>query len=105
MSLNEFMRTPPKLSRLAAGVASEFGVGDHGDVAAGREELHDFGAFASHFCPAGLGLGILFEGTIGRAFEFEVNLGETALCGAADRIDLAGESDFLGAVNEGLAPD
>lgn len=95
----------PKVLRLDVGVVGEFASNNHGDVPAGGEELHDLGAFAGHFGPSGFGLGILFEGAIGHAIEFEIDLGEPALGGAADGIECTGESDSFGAVNKSLAPD
>jgi len=83
----------------------DFGVADGGDVAAGDEELHDLGAFASEGSPAGGGRWILLEAADALAGEIEIYLGELALGRGLDGIGIIADDYALSAFDEDLTPD
>jgi hypothetical protein len=58
----------------------DFAVADGGDVAAGNQELHDLGAFASELSPARGRCGILLQAANALAGEIEIDLGELVFC-------------------------
>lgn len=83
----------------------DFRVADCGDVAAIDQELHDLGAFAGEFGPAGRGGRILLEAAYALAGEFEIDLGELGFCGVLYGVRVVAKADALFAMYECLAPD
>jgi len=86
-------------------VVCDFAVRNDGKIAAVGEELHDFGAFARELGPAGSCFGILFEGSVGQAIKFEVDLREASFGGMAHGIDFVTQGDFFGGVEKRLTPN
>ena len=82
-----------------------FSVADGGDVTAGDEELHDFGAFADERSPARGGCGILLEAADALASEVEIYLGELALGGGPDGIGIIAKDHARFAFDEHLTPN
>jgi len=81
-----------------------FSVADGGDVAAGDEELHDFGAFAREGGPARGGCGILLEAADAPTGKVEIDLGELALGGGPDGIGIITHDYARFALDEDLTP-
>jgi hypothetical protein len=86
-------------------VGEDFSAVDYRDVTTALQELHYFFAFGCELRPAGLGFGVLFEGAERFALELEIDLGEIAFGGSADRIRIAVNDDTLRRLDERLLPD
>ena len=74
-------------------------------MAAGDEELHDLGAFASEGSPSRGGSGILLEAADPLTGKVEIDLGELALGGGMDGIGIIADDYAIFAFDEDLTPD
>ena len=78
---------------------------DYGYVSTALQELHHFFTFACQLRPAGLCFWILLQGADGFALKLEIDLGEFALCGAADGVRIATDGDAIRGFDECLLPN
>jgi hypothetical protein len=62
------------LSLFRGTVVFQDSVGDHADVPACSQKLHDFRAFPRRFCPTGFSLRILFQAAKFNAVHFKIDL-------------------------------
>ena len=86
-------------------IKMHFAVSNYRDVFSVFQELHDFGAFSGHLCPAGLCGGILLQSTQLSSGELKINLFEFLARRGADAKGVVFDSYELEVVDEGLAPD
>jgi len=71
-------------------------IGDHADVSARAQKLHDFRAFAGHFCPSRFGLRILLQAAKFHAVHFKINLCQAIFaCSANGEGRVADSYNFL----------
>jgi hypothetical protein len=63
-----------RLSPFRGTVVLQDSIGDHADLSACSQKLHDFCALAGHFCPTRFGLRILFQSAKLNAVQFKIYL-------------------------------
>lgn len=102
--MNNLETVGERLNLFRGTVVLQDSVCDHRDVSVRSQKLHDFGALAGHFCPAGFGLRVLFQAAKFDAFHLKIKLCQMMFGGSAHGEGRAAHSYGFLLFHECLAP-